>query len=572
MSPSRLPSLYQHAFSVAALVAFAALHAVSHGFNADNTWHFRLARDIWVSMPVYWSGVDANRMFPDLLIGLAAFALPFGDIYLCWLIYDCALLMLLYYLGLTALAAALFADLRQRRTFLLVDVAILLVSLGVAPFWTIWLIDPGNHGGAVPVCLVVMALLVGSIIQERMSAARALVAVSLLMLIVASNRYLIISFVIPLVCALAILTLHSFAAPHGSSRGAARWKYAMLASAVAVGEVLAVAAWSALGQSTRFRMLGPGQIAKFPDGEYLAWLLSQVDKERAVFVNVPVFERWQIVLGAATLGVVLCAWIAGLFRSGRAKLPNSNSVNPGLVSNTIAFSGLCSLSFVVVFVLDQGDWHYRYLTVSVALAATGCALLFTKFRGASMQRLQARGSIAMTALALAAAGVSAAHSSAPAVETRFAAAIAELTNRLRSHAPNNRPLRGFAYYWLGNDINARTDALRLSILDYGNPAAWFYNNNAGELCADGFFFVLVNESDQGMNISPLLATLGPPSSTEHIDLPPYPDDTSLEIFDPAAYLQRITILYFDPTTLRSALLDPARENARHIFSGFRCPP
>ncbi|CAA9321970.1 MAG: hypothetical protein AVDCRST_MAG90-1055, partial [uncultured Microvirga sp.] len=71
-------TLTVHATLLVFMLGALLVQVPTRGISADNSWHFRLARDILAGIPVYWSAVDANRLFPDLLYSIGAMLLPSG--------------------------------------------------------------------------------------------------------------------------------------------------------------------------------------------------------------------------------------------------------------------------------------------------------------------------------------------------------------------------------------------------------------------------------------------------------------------------------------------------------------
>ena len=132
--------------------------------------------------------------------------------------------------------------------------------------------------------------------------------------------------------------------------------------------------------------------------------------------------------------------------------------------------------------------------------------------------------------------------------------IADLA-RLIGQRSSGPKLRGYAEYWVANDISTRSDILEVGILDSVTAKFRFYNNNASDLCSEEHFFILHSPEKNEPKRDSLQALLGEPLRVERTKLEPH---------------GALDVLYYDPARLRETFTLPGREDARGLFPGFRC--
>lgn len=147
-----------HALIVVFILATQIIYTPARDLGPDNTWHYRLARDIVQGVPVFQAGLDGNRLFPDLLFVVASYVLSGGSLFTQWLPSFYCLFFLSVYLSLVAVAPTLYEHVTERRAFVLLSVVGLWLFELVAPFWPRWIFDPGNHGTGLPVAFLCLAL------------------------------------------------------------------------------------------------------------------------------------------------------------------------------------------------------------------------------------------------------------------------------------------------------------------------------------------------------------------------------------------------------------------------------
>jgi hypothetical protein len=140
---------FAHAFFHVALCAALALSQVlmsrSRFLNADNLWHFQLAKGIVSGNPVYWTGVDANRLFPDLIYGVVAALMPFGSNLPFWSTYYYLSYFVSFYISIVLVANLISPTYQQRNASVAASVAVIALFTALLPYWGAWL-EPGNHG------------------------------------------------------------------------------------------------------------------------------------------------------------------------------------------------------------------------------------------------------------------------------------------------------------------------------------------------------------------------------------------------------------------------------------------
>lgn len=194
-----------YAALVLALVAGQIIYTPARFLNPDNMWHFRFARDLATGRDIFWSAIDANRLFPDLVFSRVALALPGGGNFGTWIFWFYLLVVLSLSLSIYALSRGFHDSEPARRTFLVTMAGTISVFLLAFPFWDRWFLDPGNHGTALPVCFACLALLFTANRRKLLSPPAGLAFLLGAALVVGSNRYLLIVFVTPLFAALLLV-------------------------------------------------------------------------------------------------------------------------------------------------------------------------------------------------------------------------------------------------------------------------------------------------------------------------------------------------------------------------------
>src|SRR5262249_22074625 len=109
---------------------------LANSLNADDTWHFKWASDILAGNPIFWSGVDANRIFPDLLFSLMAAVLPGGQSYDIWLIYFLGISGFSLGISLILLSRALYTESPERLLFFAWSCTTFVAVTTTLSFWS----------------------------------------------------------------------------------------------------------------------------------------------------------------------------------------------------------------------------------------------------------------------------------------------------------------------------------------------------------------------------------------------------------------------------------------------------
>jgi hypothetical protein len=537
-----------------AVVGFSVAFARQANLNGDNAAHFELARDIWNGLPLFWSAQDANRLFPDELIALLGYALPNGHSYLIWVSYFCSLLALLIYLSLIAFVSALAQSREQRRTLCLLMWTSLAALFTFQTYWPIWVLLPGFHGGGLPICLFALALILPVAAGiNGLGAGRLLAFLVLVSLVVAANRYLLIVFVLPLLGAMGIEAVRVLA---GSARESTtttdfRLNIMTTAATVAATGILGMGLWCALANFSWTARITGGRYPDFPGSHYARWISERISKE--------IFEISTLSSDRATIvSAIAFLVVTSLMACWSVRYPHSDDSAQQrlyrIFSLFVAFSAAGGLAFVLIMVDDQGPWHYRYLTIPVMFSFIWMIWRCWLRSGERTRRMLRAGCYAMIVCIAGIIVYRVPQAPEGAREIAFREGIGRLESRLTTRSRSGL-LRGFSNYWIANEVTARSHQIRISIMEDSALRYRFYLNNADELCANDFFFILVDRAHNEPSYDLIVSAYGPPTSAESIDLGRYP---------------QVDILYYEPPVLDRAILAPARIAARDMFPNLRC--
>lgn len=553
-----LPIVF-HLAMMAMLVAAQILLTPSRLLNADNTWHFRFARDVVDGVPIYWSAVDANRLFPDLLFAMIAYALPGGGDFHRWLYYWYGIVILATYASLAALARSMFDDTARHRAFLLGTVVALMAFLLVAPFWDGWLLNPGNHGTGLPVCFACLALVVGMGRQRRFSPAAAALFLMAAALVVAANRYLTIVFIAPLLVALLVVWLVECVSSKDADETHKRTRsiFPRLAALTAIAGLLGHVGWSLLSAAGWHKLVAPGGMPDLPRSDPIDWAARRLD---TFFVQLAATQKetWDVLIAMAVLAIAVAAAVVIVIRAFRDARNPGAATGPSLLALFALASALLALAFEVIAIDSSGTWQFRFQAVSTAFAVVFLASLLPW--PAVVLRHHGLVTAAALVAVLAAAGVAGAARKPPVVaqEAFFRTAIAQLEQIIGEHAEAPPPYRGYSEYWVANEVTSRSGILRVETLQPVKPVMEyrFYNNNAARLCDPGYFFVLHNGGIDEPRRATILAALGEPIRTVSTPV--------------LAGYHGVTILFYDPALLKTRIADAAKTEARRLFPDFGC--
>lgn len=563
-----------HLCLIGVVIAAQVIVAPSRYLAADNTWHFQFARDVVAGVPVYWSAVDANRLFPDLLFSMIACLLPNGTSFATWTVYFYGLVAVACYLGIDALSRMLFESDRDKRVGTVFMVFGLLLFMLFVPFWDVWLIEPGNHGAGLPVCFVSLALLLHIRQTEWAPAGVAALFIALASAVAASNRYLIVAFLLPLIAAAALaypceLLGRNPAAAVGAERRGGSWRkhrYLLVAVIVAITAAYGYIGWAWLGSLSWHKVVQLGGMPELPKSDYLDWAGQRLDRV-ATELGASTRELWTAPIGGAwgapigvgvLLATVPAAALAFARRIARRRQLSNGEENRFFFALFAGASAAATLGFVTFLTEGSGSWQFRFLAVSVAFAVVFfCSLLVLP--SARLPRAYTGPWVAAAVLGvalLALSGLVSASRKGPiaAEEAGFASAIAELETRLRTHS-SALPMRGLSEYWIANDVTSRSNILQIETMEPEKGQFRFYNDNAEHLCHNEFFFVLQDAAKDEPRMAALVDALGKPTSTESIDLARFP---------------KVKILYYDPKILADRIIQEARRTAVRLFPTFGC--
>lgn len=557
-SGRRHDALAFYGLLVAFVVATQVVYTPTRDLGPDNTWHYRFASDIVTGVPVYWAGLDGNRLFPDLLFAIAAFVLSGQSAFAGWLPFFYALFFLALYASLIGLAATLYDRMPERRAFLLLSVAGLWAFELAAPFWPRWFFDPGNHGSGLPIAFACLALGFRMNKTGRFSLPAALIFVLAASLLVGSNRFLLIAFVLPLLGALLVAL---------AGRWAVRQSYVLSTTArrdlkplpglivtvclAAVGSYFAYRSLTDLSWHKATTFMGV-QIAHRDWSLDWAWakLIRELGDLRDFFFH----KSWQVIVGPLLLIGAIPPSLVLLVRATRrsARGVEENRVVFGLFS---ALAAVFSIAFVIWAWEEGTEWRYRYFAMATAYAVVFLATLLVRPIAALPRPLWIAAGALITLLALTLVPALHRETEARAARNRVFLGQVEGLKQWLGTQTSTRPLRGYGEYWAVMDITARTN-LRLDLLNDWARAR-FYNNNAGALCLGRHSFILRKMRPDAPKRSEIVALLGEPRATREMELEGH---------------QEVEIMVFDPAVIQSRITDEGKREAARLFPNFSCPP
>lgn len=554
--------LVLHVLVVAFIVATQILYTPARDLGPDNTWHYRLAHDIVTGVPVYWAGLDGNRLFPDLLFSIAAFVLSGRAQFEGWLPYFYVLFFLTTYLSLIALAATLYDEVIERRAFVLLAVAGFWAFELAAPFWPRWFFDPGNHGTGLPVAIACLALAFYMNRNRRFDWLAAVVFVLAASLLVGSNRFLFIAFLGPLLLALIGLLVAQTAARRVEQRNAVLTlpprrrtplpALVLMTGVAIIGSYLAYRTLSTLSWHKATTFMG----ISFLDRDLsLEWAVEKLGREVDDFRGFFVTMNKQVAVGPALLFVtviVSLVRLVSMVRRGSVQPLEGNRVALGLLA---AGSAVLSIAFVVWGWDEKTEWRYRYLAMATAFAVVFLATLLVR-PAVSLPRPGWVGAGLLLALA-ALTVIPATGDYARGRAERQRKFTREIDEVKRWVAANTRatPLKGLGEYWVAMDITSRTD-LRIDLLNE-EAQARLYNSNAGALCFGGHSFILRKIGPDAPRRQDIVALLGEPQATKGMTIEGH---------------EEVEILVYDPAIIQSRIVDEGRKEAPRLWPNFKCPP
>lgn len=575
--PALARHLLFHASLALALVATQVIYAPARWINSDNNWHFRLARDVVASVPVYWSGVDANRLFPDLLFSIVAIVLPWGSQFTVWLLYYYSIYVIVLYGSVCYLSNALFTSVTERRYFVLFSISALSLFLWAAPFWDNWLVIPGNHGGALPACILALALLLTTDREARFSWWRAALFIVLATATIASNRLLLIAFFVPLGLALLLVwAVERVGSPiladqGGDSRPAFSGpRLLSLATLVGIGSAAGLTAWRVVSDLAWHKLVAHGDTPKYPTPPYLDWLAMRLETTRAALAATPGEVGWDVWVGLGLLSLTVPAGVLAFAGFLRGKPLASHRQGRLILIACCGGAAALTLIFVLITINLTGAWawQFRYLTIPAMVAILALASLAVPRRPDPARR-QPWLTVGVVMLMVASATIAAAGRSPVLVaeEKAFVPALRRLEELVRSHSPSPDPvLRGFSEYWVANRITARSTALHVDTLEPEKARFRLYNNNAVNLCRKGHFFVVQDIGNNQPGTSMLMKEFGEPIAREVFEIPwAWPVNGVLSLVS-----KSVLVLIFDPAVVEARILEPSREEAARLFPSFRC--
>jgi hypothetical protein len=512
---------------------------LTSSLNADDTWHFKWASDILAGNPIFWSGVDANRIFPDLLFSLFAAVLPGGQSYDIWLIYFFGISGFSLTLSLILLSRALYTEFSERLLFFAWSCATFVAVTTTLSFWSFHLMAPGYHGGSLSMVITVTALFLMNVKAERINYPSLFAFVLICMLLVMSNRYLLVCLIAPVLMA-ALL-----AAPD-------RRRQTVLVLATLLSTAAGLEVVRLLNSSNFYRLVKPGNRPLLHDFLTLIWWQGRIPKELRELADA--WQRDQIILG---LAIMAAAMIWGLWLPlRRSDDKNSTFGLPRIFRLIVAISILCTVLFVIVMVDDVGDWRYRFFTVPFCLSLI--ALSAVAVYSFSFKRRAWLVAVCLPTLSLMMAAVwFSLDNCGRTYKVQFQSDLRQLSRLLTDH-DGMTVHKGIANYWIANEVSVRSaDINVLTGLNLENePGYWLYNDNAWELCDNrDFSFILVQEGRDQPNMDPIVKELGLPSSSQRIQL---------------GRFGSVQVLFYDADLLDKEIIQPARAAARRKFPTFQC--
>ncbi len=526
-----------YAVILLSLVLSEAMLAPGQPLAADNMWHFKWASDVLAGNPIYWSGVDANRIFPDLLLSLGAAGLPGGQSFSAWTSYFFGISGLSLGLSLISLSRPLYSQSSARIVFFALSSAAFVTVTAALSYWSFWIVAPGNHGGSLCAVIAATALFLMYVKAERTNYALLFAFVLICAFLVMSNRYLVVSFMTPLLLAALASTQD-------------RRRQVILVSATLLSTAAGLGVWHVLGSSHFYRLVAPGGQPSLHDALSWTWWEGRVPRELREFAAAP--RQIQILFGLAVMCVapVWSFWL--LLRK-----PDGNSTIMVLRVFTliVASSTIAAVMFVAVMVDDVGEWHYRYFVVPFCLAIIALSASAAPFLASPRQAWLVI--VSLPALSVTIASISLSLSMArPTYATQLRGDLTQLSHLLAEY-DGMTTHNGLANYWIANEVSVRSANINVLPLNDREPFIYRpYNNNAWELCRNvEFSFVLWEDNDQP-GLGAIIKQLGPSLSHQRIQL---------GRFGP------VQVLFYDPKLLEKAIAQPGRAAARREFPHFKCP-
>jgi hypothetical protein len=533
---------------------------LANSLNADDMWHFKWASDILAGNPIFWFGVDANRIFPDLLFSLSAAVLPGGQSYDIWLIYFFCISGFSLGLSLILLSRALYTESSERLLFFAWSCATFVAVTTTLSFWSFHLMAPGNHGGSLSMVITVTALFLMNVKAERINYLFLFAFALICVLLVMSNRYLVVCLMAPVLMA-ALL-----AAPD-------RGRQAVLVLATLLATAAGLEALHLLNSSDFYRLVNPGRRPPLHDFLTLIWWQGRIPKELRELADV--WRRDQIILGLATMAAAMIWGFWLPLRKSEDK--NSTLGLPRIFRLIVAISTLCTVLFIIVMVDDDGDWRYRFFTVPFCLSLI--ALSAVPVYPFSFKRRAWLVAVCLPALSLMmAAAWFSLDIRGRTYKAQFQSDLRQLSHILTDH-DGMTVHNGIANYQIANEVSVYSADINVltGLTSENEPGYWLYNDNASELCDKrDFSFILVQEGRDSdyqraeaikrraagetlaqiaPNMDPIVTEIGPPSYSQRIQL---------------GHFGSVQVLFYDAELLDKKIIQPARAAARSEFPNFQC--
>ena len=525
------------------LVVSEAVLAPTHGAGADNAWHFRWASDIVAGRPIFWLCVDGNRIFPDLIFSIVAVLLPSGHLYETWWVYFHGIEALSLGLSLVLLSSALYSEPCERLVFLAVSCAAFVFVTAELSYWSRWIMSPGYTGASLCAVIAVAALFLTSFGAHRPNFVHLAGSVCLCICLVTSYRYLAISIMLPMMLTAVLV-----------DQGRRQRVTLLLTVLVATGA--AFVALRFLNSSNFCRLVAPGAHPTLGDLETVGWWMGRLPKEVHELAHAT--NRGQITFGLAVLGLGALhgfrLWFCG---------PDEHSVL-GLRRHAFALltanSAILAATFVAIVVDDQGSWRYRYLVIPFCLTVVSVCACTNTWVEFDLKRRAKLVAVSLSALFLVVTFYERiTNTNNPIYEKRFRDDLDRLSKLLTEHDGSGKH-NGLGGYWLANEVAVRDENVWVAPIT--NDASYLgYNDNAWDICAKEFSFILVswvpNTDSRQPNVDDIIRRLGPPSSVQSME--------------ELGRFKQVQILFYEPNRIDKAIVQPAIAGFTAEFPNFRCP-
>ena len=554
----RYDGLILHGLIVLFIIAAQFVYTPAQDLEPDNTWHYRFAREILTGENIYWAGIDANRLFPDLIFALIAYVASGGAAFEQWAPYFYVVLFLAIYLSLIGLAATLFEDALERRAFLLISMVGLWAFEIGSPFWARHIFDPGNHGTGLPVAFGCLALLFWMINNRRFNAPVAAGLVLAGSLLVGANRFLLIGFILPLLAALFLLFASRWVARPAGQRGVRsvlsdhdlRLLLLLLCTVVAAG-LGGLLAYKVFG-SLNWHKAVTQHSTQTLENPSASWLAQQFKRELQDFQQYYSYRTKHLVVGPALMLWTIPVSVI-LLRSLRAVPHPGMSGNQAVFGLVAATASILAVLFLVFGWSSYGDWRYRFFAMPLAYAVVlVCMLLVRPWVDSARGPALAAGTLAAM-LGLTVHFSLERQPQEAVINNQFHRDVEGLKQVLAKHGAT-KPWRGLSEYWLAIDVTARTD-LPVDVVQPRTMLFGAYNNSVGHLCRGGYSLVL-RPHERDPKRDAIIAALGEPRATENV-----------EIEGPG----KVEVLIYEPAVLEARFTQPSKDLvARAIFPNFRC--